>query len=194
MRSSRVGEARDRRALPAAFNYLIIGTIGATFYVIGIGFLYAATGTLNMADMAVRLATLGDNAAVQAGLCVHRGGAWHQGGDVPAAWLAAGRVCGRAEPCVGVPRGDGDQGSDLSDRALRVRRVSGWRSVRRRCSCTGSSRRSAAAAVIVCSVQAIFAKEVQADPCLLLGGAGGVHPARRVAGDGGRAFRLACSI
>jgi multicomponent Na+:H+ antiporter subunit D len=63
-----VGEGRDRRALPAAFNYLIFGTIGATFYVIGVGFLYAATGTLNMADMAVRLATLGDNAAVQAGL------------------------------------------------------------------------------------------------------------------------------
>ena len=61
------GEQRDRRALPAAFNYLIMGTIGATFYVIGIGFLYGATGTLNMADMAVRLATLGDNTAVQAG-------------------------------------------------------------------------------------------------------------------------------
>jgi multicomponent Na+:H+ antiporter subunit D len=63
-----VGEARDKRALPAAFNYLIFGTVGATFYVLGVGFLYAATGTLNMADMAMRLATLGDNAAVQAGL------------------------------------------------------------------------------------------------------------------------------
>ncbi|MEQ1782052.1 MAG: monovalent cation/H+ antiporter subunit D family protein [Hyphomonadaceae bacterium] len=61
------GEQRDRRALPAAFNYLIMGTIGATFYVIGIGFLYGATGTLNMADMAARLSTLGDNTAVQAG-------------------------------------------------------------------------------------------------------------------------------
>ena len=38
-----IGEKRDRRALPAAFNYLIMGTIGATFYVIGIGFLYAAS-------------------------------------------------------------------------------------------------------------------------------------------------------
>ncbi len=63
-----VGEARDRRALPAAFNYLIFGTVGATLYVLGVGFLYAATGTLNLADMAVRLATLGDNSAVQAGL------------------------------------------------------------------------------------------------------------------------------
>jgi multicomponent Na+:H+ antiporter subunit D len=63
-----VGEARDRRALPAAFNYLIFGTVGATLYVLGVGFLYAATGTLNLADMAPRLATLGDNSAVQAGL------------------------------------------------------------------------------------------------------------------------------
>lgn len=62
-----VGEKRDRRALPAAFNYLIMGTVGATFYVIGVGFLYAATGTLNMADMAARLATLDQSSVVQAG-------------------------------------------------------------------------------------------------------------------------------
>ncbi len=53
---------RDRRALLAAFQYLIMGTIGATFYVIGIGLLYLATGTLNMMDLAGRL---GDAAAVQ---------------------------------------------------------------------------------------------------------------------------------
>ncbi len=46
---------RDRRALVAAFQYLIMGTIGATFYVIGIGLLYLATGTLNMMDLAERL-------------------------------------------------------------------------------------------------------------------------------------------
>jgi multicomponent Na+:H+ antiporter subunit D len=46
----------DRRALLAAFQYLIMGTIGATFYVIGVGLLYLVTGTLNMADMAARLA------------------------------------------------------------------------------------------------------------------------------------------
>jgi multicomponent Na+:H+ antiporter subunit D len=62
-----IGEKRDRRALPAAFNYLIMGTIGATFYVIGVGFLYAATGTLNMADMATRLVTLTGTSPVQAG-------------------------------------------------------------------------------------------------------------------------------
>ncbi len=46
---------RDRRALLAAFQYLILGTIGATFYVIGIGFIYLITGSLNMVDIAERL-------------------------------------------------------------------------------------------------------------------------------------------
>lgn len=46
---------RDRRALAASYRYLIMGTIGATFIVIGIGFLYLMTGTLNLVDMAQRL-------------------------------------------------------------------------------------------------------------------------------------------
>ncbi len=46
---------RDRRALTSAFRYLIMGTVGATFFLIGVGLLYAMTGTLNMADLAERL-------------------------------------------------------------------------------------------------------------------------------------------
>lgn len=45
----------DRRALTASYQYLIMGTIGATFIVIAIGLLYQATGTLNMADLAARI-------------------------------------------------------------------------------------------------------------------------------------------
>ncbi len=45
----------DRRALTAAYQYLVMGTIGATFFLIGVGLIYAMTGTLNMADIAVRL-------------------------------------------------------------------------------------------------------------------------------------------
>lgn len=47
-----MGASRDRRAIHAAYRYLILGSIGATFFVIGIGFLYMETGTLNMVDMA----------------------------------------------------------------------------------------------------------------------------------------------
>ncbi len=39
----------------AAFRYLLTGTIGASMYLLGVGFLYAATGTLNMADLTLRL-------------------------------------------------------------------------------------------------------------------------------------------
>jgi len=46
-----MGSSRDRRALTAAYNYLILGSIGATFFVIGLGFLYMETGTLNMEDI-----------------------------------------------------------------------------------------------------------------------------------------------
>jgi multicomponent Na+:H+ antiporter subunit D len=48
---------KDRRALLAAYQYLIMGTIGATFYVIGIGLLYLVTGSLNIVDIASRLGT-----------------------------------------------------------------------------------------------------------------------------------------
>ena len=64
-----MGSGRDRRALPAAFNYLIMGTLGATFYVIGLGLLYMLTGTLNLADLATRLPTIGDTHTGFAALC-----------------------------------------------------------------------------------------------------------------------------
>ncbi len=63
-----IGYGRDRRALLAAFRYLIMGTVGATFLLIGIAFLYMVTGTLNMADLAERLPALADNRAVRAAL------------------------------------------------------------------------------------------------------------------------------
>jgi multicomponent Na+:H+ antiporter subunit D len=55
---------RDRRALMAAFSYLIMGTIGATFLLIGIGLMYQMTGTLNMVDMAERLAAVNQTRTV----------------------------------------------------------------------------------------------------------------------------------
>lgn len=57
---------RDRRALTAAFQYLIMGTIGATMLLIGIGFLYMMTGTLNMSDLAARLPDVMDTNTVRA--------------------------------------------------------------------------------------------------------------------------------
>ena len=54
-------------ALRAAFNYLIIGTLGASFYLIGVGFIYSTTGTLNINDIAVNIPPIKDNPIVQIG-------------------------------------------------------------------------------------------------------------------------------
>ncbi|SOD96703.1 monovalent cation/H+ antiporter subunit D family protein [Caenispirillum bisanense] len=47
-----IAMGKSRRALAAAYHYLILGTVGATFYVIGVGMVYMLTGTLNMDDLA----------------------------------------------------------------------------------------------------------------------------------------------
>ncbi len=44
-----------RKSMLAAFRYLLIGTIAASLYLLGVGYLYAMTGTLNMADLAARV-------------------------------------------------------------------------------------------------------------------------------------------
>lgn len=63
-----IAMGRDRRALMASYQYLIMGTIGATFIVIGIGLLYLMTGTLNLADMGQRLAAVQGTRPVLAAL------------------------------------------------------------------------------------------------------------------------------
>ena len=54
------------RALKASYNYVIMGSIGACFYLLGAGFLYAVTGSLNMADLSHLLPPLYENKVVQA--------------------------------------------------------------------------------------------------------------------------------
>jgi multicomponent Na+:H+ antiporter subunit D len=60
-----IAMGRSPKALTASFRYLVLGTIGGTFVLIGIGLMYMATGTLNMIDLSVRLAEVGANRTVQ---------------------------------------------------------------------------------------------------------------------------------
>jgi multicomponent Na+:H+ antiporter subunit D len=53
-----VSFGKDRRALTASYQYLIMGTLGATFYVIGLGLLYMMTGTLNIVDLHDKLSNM----------------------------------------------------------------------------------------------------------------------------------------
>ena len=61
-----ISMGRDRRALHASYQYLIMGTIGATFILIGIAFLYVMTGTLNMSDLAQRIPAVANTSAIRA--------------------------------------------------------------------------------------------------------------------------------
>ena len=52
----------------AAFRYLLLGTVGSGLYLLGVGFLYFSTGTLNMADMATMLPAIADSPSILGGL------------------------------------------------------------------------------------------------------------------------------
>lgn len=58
----------EKQAPYAALRYLIIGTAGGTLYLLGVGFLYTVTGTLNMIDMAAMLPIYAESTAVVAAL------------------------------------------------------------------------------------------------------------------------------
>ena len=49
------GQGGDR--LKAGVQYVIINLVGSTLFLVGIGLLYGVTGTLNMADLALKVAT-----------------------------------------------------------------------------------------------------------------------------------------
>lgn len=54
----------DRKAPVAAFRYLMMGAVAASFYLLGVGFLYMETGSLNMADLQEILPRLGEQPTV----------------------------------------------------------------------------------------------------------------------------------
>ncbi len=54
----------SKKAMTSAFRYLILGTLGATFYVIGVGILYQLTGTLNMLDLASRIPEISESSSL----------------------------------------------------------------------------------------------------------------------------------
>jgi multicomponent Na+:H+ antiporter subunit D len=59
-----ISQGTTRRALTSALQYLVMGTIGGTFILLGVGMIYMVTGTLNIVDMSVQLAAVGPNRTV----------------------------------------------------------------------------------------------------------------------------------
>ncbi|MBC8243295.1 MAG: hypothetical protein H8E20_02775 [Verrucomicrobia bacterium] len=64
------------RAYMAAFNYLIMGTMGACLYLLGVGFIFVKTGTLNIDDVSTLLPALGQAQALFVGFVLILLGAW----------------------------------------------------------------------------------------------------------------------
>lgn len=86
---SLIGMGPGRAAL-SSFNYVIMGTIGACFYLLGVGYLYIATGTLNMADLARILPSLADSRTVLVAFCLAMVGMWMKMALFPLhGWLPA---------------------------------------------------------------------------------------------------------
>jgi multicomponent Na+:H+ antiporter subunit D len=54
---------KDRAPL-ASLNYVFIGVIGASFYLLGVGYIYIMTGSLNMVDVAQMLPALYGSSAI----------------------------------------------------------------------------------------------------------------------------------
>lgn len=70
-----IANGEDRAPL-ASFNYLILGTIGACFYLLGVGHLYIMTGSLNMLDLQGIIASLYESNAIQIAFILILVGVW----------------------------------------------------------------------------------------------------------------------
>jgi multicomponent Na+:H+ antiporter subunit D len=103
--------SQDRRAVKAAFTYLLSNTLGAGFYLLGVGMLYAITGSLTLDAVAQHLHSLPGSPAITAawlamllGLCVKAGvfplGLWVPGAYGSAAPPVAAMLSGIAHKAV----------------------------------------------------------------------------------------------
>ncbi|MDQ7782519.1 MAG: monovalent cation/H+ antiporter subunit D family protein [Desulfomonilaceae bacterium] len=76
------------RAPLSSLHYIFMGTIGASFYLLGVGYLYIVTGSLNMEDIARLLPPLYESKVVTAAFVILMVGVWLKMGFFPLhAWL-----------------------------------------------------------------------------------------------------------
>ena len=106
-----------KRATLAAYKYAIMGTIGASFYLLGVGYLYIKTGSLNMFDIhqVIVEQNLYPSTTDTGGVYPHNGGSVDKNGFLPVTQLVAKLLCLRThnyELPVGTT---GNQGNGLRD-------------------------------------------------------------------------------
>lgn len=66
----------ERRAPFASLSYVFLGTIGACFYLLGVGYLYIKTGSLNMQDVSILIKPMYGSATILAGFVFIMLGVW----------------------------------------------------------------------------------------------------------------------
>ena len=82
-----IAMGKDRAPL-ATLNYVYMGTIGACFYLLGVGYLYILTGSLNMSDISSILPSLYHSRTVLAAFIICMVGIWLKMAFFPLhAWL-----------------------------------------------------------------------------------------------------------
>lgn len=67
--------AKGAASAVASFRYLILGTIGASLYLIGVGFIFISTGSLNIADVSAIIGEMGLTVPIGVGVIFMVGGA-----------------------------------------------------------------------------------------------------------------------
>ncbi len=78
----------EDRAPLSALNYIFMGTIGACFYLLGVGYLYIITGSLNMLDISRLLPALFESKVVTVAFVIVMVGIWLKMGFFPLhTWL-----------------------------------------------------------------------------------------------------------
>jgi multicomponent K+:H+ antiporter subunit D len=103
--------------LRAGLHYVVLNLVGSGLFLIAVGTLYGVTGTLNMADMAQKVALLGP---ADAALCARRAAAADRvraEGRARAALLLAAECLFRCERAGRRAVRDHDQGRRVRDRA-----------------------------------------------------------------------------
>ena len=103
------------RAPLSSFNYIIMGSVAACFYLLGVGYLYLLTGTLNMADIATLPAGPAGKCCFSDCSGFHPGRFVDQDGLFPPARLVAESLHRCPRRRRGTHRAADDQGHHLSD-------------------------------------------------------------------------------
>lgn len=122
----------ERSQLDGAVKYALLNIIATTLFLIATGLLYGILGTLNMADIAIKVSALGMSRTAAHGRCPVLPRLRHEGGGLPGELLAAGLLPHAAHRRGGGLRRFADQGRRLCAAAhLRADDARGTRDPRR---------------------------------------------------------------